>query len=75
MSNAIASVRATLPQDIKDPVIAKNDPNAEPTMYIAFSSTTLSPQAVTDHLYRMFNHRFQCYPALGAHKFFHRNMP
>ena len=53
VSNAVASVRNKLPSDINDPIIAKQDPNAEPTMYIAFTSDKMSSEAISDYCLRV----------------------
>jgi len=53
VSNEVNSVIWQLPQGIQTPVIAKQDPNATPTVYIAFKSDKLSSEAVTDYLLRV----------------------
>lgn len=40
--NAIASVRHKLPVEMREPVLQRMDPKAQPIMYIALSSNTLS---------------------------------
>ncbi|MAZ38974.1 MAG: hypothetical protein CMF49_02555 [Legionellales bacterium] len=52
ISNEVNSVIWQLPQGIQTPVIAKQDPNATPTIYIAFNSKKYSAEAVTDYLLR-----------------------
>lgn len=53
VSNAVASVRSVLPREIDSPVIAKDDPNARPTMYLAFASDNMPIVAVSDYLLRV----------------------
>lgn len=53
ISNEVNSVVWQLPRDIQNPIIQKQDPNATPTLYIAFTSKTLSQEAVTDYLLRV----------------------
>lgn len=53
ISNAVASVRVQLPQGVRDPIIAKYDPNANPTLYLAFSSDKIPPEAIADYLGRV----------------------
>lgn len=65
VSNAVASVRYVLPPSVEDPVIAKEDPNAQPTMYIPFLSDTLSPQAITDFLIRVVQPQLATLPGVG----------
>jgi hydrophobe/amphiphile efflux-1 (HAE1) family protein len=52
VSNAIASVRYVLPSAINDPIVATNDPNARPIIYIPFISDTFSAEQITDYLVR-----------------------
>ncbi len=39
--NAIAAIRFKLPTEIREPIISRVDPGAQPIMQLAFSSTTL----------------------------------
>lgn len=57
--NQVTAVRWMLPKEIQDPVITKSDPNAQPTVYIAFKSETLSDEAVTDFLLRVVQPQIQ----------------
>ncbi len=57
--NEVSSVRWMLPKQIQDPVITKQDPNANPTVYISFTSKTLTPEAVTDYLLRVVQPQFE----------------
>jgi len=45
--NAIGSVRHKLPVEIREPVITRADPNAQPIMQLALSSTTQSHAAIS----------------------------
>lgn len=53
VSNAVSSARWQLPKDINDPVITKEDPSAEPSVYISFFSKTMSPEAISDYIVRV----------------------
>lgn len=53
IKDKIDSVRWTLPRDIRDPVIEKQDPNASPILYISFSSDAMQPTAISDYLTRV----------------------
>lgn len=53
VSNAVSSVLYQLPKGINNPVINKDDPNANPMMYFAFSSDTLPEVAIGDYLKRV----------------------
>ncbi len=57
--NQVTSVRWMLPQQIQDPVIQKQDPNAQPTMYLSFNSEALTEEAVTDYLLRVVQPQLQ----------------
>ena len=59
VGNEVSSVRWMLPQGIQDPVIAKVNPSANPTVYIAFQSTTETAEAVTDQLLRIVQPQLQ----------------
>jgi HAE1 family hydrophobic/amphiphilic exporter-1 len=45
--NAIASVRYKMPAEMREPVLQKIDPGAEPIMQLALSSTSLSHAAIS----------------------------
>ncbi len=53
VSNAVASARWQLPKDINDPIITKEDPSANPSIYIAFTSKTMTPEAISDYITRV----------------------
>jgi multidrug efflux pump len=65
VSNAVASVRKQLPSAVFDPVIEAKDPNANPILFLAFSSATLSPEAVNDYLYRVVQPQLQNVAGVG----------
>src|SRR3989338_1307808 len=52
VSNKIAAIRSSLPSEIKDPIIRKNNPDADAVMYLSFSSNSLSPDKLSDYLDR-----------------------
>ncbi len=68
VSDAISSVRYQLPKDVYDPVVAKQDPNANPTLFISFSSKSLSPEGITDYLLRVVQPQIQTLPGVGQAK-------
>ncbi|MDQ8039867.1 MAG: efflux RND transporter permease subunit, partial [Rickettsiella sp.] len=70
VSNAIASVRKQLPKAVLDPVINTRDPNADPTLFISFSSNTLSPSAITDYLTRVVQPQLQNIPGVSNAEIF-----
>jgi multidrug efflux pump len=52
VGDEVQSVMWELPKNVQNPVISKQDPNAQPVVYIAFNSDTLSAGAVTDYILR-----------------------
>ncbi|MDR1057258.1 MAG: efflux RND transporter permease subunit [Coxiellaceae bacterium] len=62
----VNSVRYLLPNDIDSPVIAKNDPNARPSIYLSFSSSVLSVEAISDYLTRLVQPQLQTLPGVGS---------
>jgi multidrug efflux pump len=58
----VARVRNRLPQDIDEPVIAKVEADANPIIWIAFSSDSHSPLDVTDVASRIVKPRLQTLP-------------
>lgn len=73
VSNAIASVRKQLPQAVLDPVINTKDPDADPTLFISFTSQTLSLPAITDYLIRVVQPQLQTIPGVSQAKIFGGN--
>lgn len=73
VSNAIASVRKQLPKAVLDPVINTKDPDADPTLFISFSSNTLSPPAITDYLIRVIQPHLQTIPGVSQAQIFGDN--
>lgn len=65
VSNAVSSVRYALPREIKDPVVSKQDPNAEPIIYMPFMSDTLSAEVITDYLTRAVQPQFATLPGVS----------
>ena len=53
----VARVRAQLPDDIDEPVISKVEADAQPIIYLAFSSDRFSPMEVTDFADRIVRDR------------------
>jgi hydrophobe/amphiphile efflux-1 (HAE1) family protein len=68
VSNAVNSVRSRLPPGILDPVIYKIDPSSRPTIYMAFSSKTLIPEAITDYLLRVVQPQLEILPGVARAK-------
>ena len=58
----VSRVRAKLPQTIEEPVIAKVEADANPIIWLAFSSGSMSPLALTDIANRIVKPRLQLLP-------------
>jgi len=65
VGNEVNSVRWQLPKNIQDPIITKQDPNANPTVYIAFNSDKMGPEAVTDYLLRVVQPQISTLPGVS----------
>jgi multidrug efflux pump len=65
ISNQISSIRWKLPEEIDDPVISQQDPNARPILYIAFSSQRMTLEEITDYLLRTLQPQMQTQPGVG----------
>ncbi len=61
----VARVRARLPDTIDEPVIAKVEADATPTIWLAYTSETLSPREVTDLINRVVKPRLQTVPGVA----------
>jgi multidrug efflux pump len=73
VSNAIASVRKQLPKAVLDPVINTKDPEADPTLFISFTSNTLSLPAITDYLVRVIQPQLQTITGVSQAQIFGDN--
>jgi multidrug efflux pump len=61
----VSRVRARLPDAIDEPVIAKVEADATPTIWLAFTSDTLTPLEVTDMVTRVVKPRLQTVPGVA----------
>ena len=61
----VSRVRARLPDAIDEPVIAKVEADATPTIWLAFTSEMLSPLEVTDVINRIVKPRLQTVPGVS----------
>ncbi|MBP5856549.1 efflux RND transporter permease subunit [Marivibrio halodurans] len=50
--DAVGRVRGDLPESVEEPIIVKNDSNADPVMRLAVLSDRHSPQEITDYVER-----------------------
>jgi multidrug efflux pump len=61
----VSRVRNRLPDAIEEPVIAKVEADATPTIWIAFTSDLLSPLEITDQISRIVKPRLQVVPGVA----------
>ncbi len=66
----VGRVRAVLPTEIDEPVIAKVEADAQPILYLAFSSDRHSPLEVTDFADRYVKDRLQNLPGVAQVRIF-----
>ncbi|MFN0264358.1 efflux RND transporter permease subunit [Tepidamorphus sp. 3E244] len=55
--DAVARVRAQLPEDTEEPQVVKNDADADPVMRLAVTSTEMNPAEITDYIDRFIKDR------------------
>lgn len=61
----VARVRSRLPDEIDEPVIAKVEADAQPVMYLAFRSDSMSQLDLTDYVSRYVLDRFKILPGVA----------
>jgi len=66
----VSRVRSRLPDEIDEPVIAKVEADAQPIIYLAFSSDRHSPLDVTDYADRFVKDRLQNLPGVADVRIF-----
>jgi multidrug efflux pump len=66
----VARVRQRLPQDADEPVIAKVEADANPIIWLAFSSDSMSPLEVSDYVNRNVKPRLQTLPGAADVRIF-----
>jgi multidrug efflux pump len=55
----VSRIRGSLPSDIEEPIIAKVEADAQPTLYLAFSGQNQSPLEITDYADRYVKDRLK----------------
>ena len=55
--DAVARVRAQLPEDAEEPQVVKNDDSADPVMRLAVTSDRMTPAEITDYIDRFIKDR------------------
>jgi len=66
----VARVRQRLPQDINESVISKVEADANPIIWLAFSSDSMSPLEVSDYINRNIKPRIQTMPGAADVRIF-----
>jgi len=66
----VGRIRQQLPDDIDEPVIAKVEADAQPIIYLAFSSDRHSPLEITDYADRFVKDRLQNIPGVSGVRIF-----
>ena len=61
----VARVRGRLPDAVDEPVIAKVEADATPTIWLAYTSETMSPLELTDIINRVVKPRLQTIPGVA----------
>jgi multidrug efflux pump len=61
----VSRVRGRLPDAVDEPVIAKVEADATPTIWLAYTSETMSPLEVTDVINRIVKPRLQTVPGVA----------
>ncbi|MCF7765944.1 MAG: efflux RND transporter permease subunit [Verrucomicrobia bacterium] len=62
----VARVRGRLPETVDEPVVAKQDADANPMMWIAFSSQNLNPMELTVLAENQIKNRFETVPGVSS---------
>lgn len=61
----IGRVRDLLPKEVREPVVSKMESNAEPIIWLAFSSDRHSPLEVSEIIHRLIKDRIQTIPGVA----------
>ncbi|HMO10801.1 MAG TPA: efflux RND transporter permease subunit, partial [Actinotalea sp.] len=70
VQDRVSRVRQQLPDDIDEPVIEKVEADAQPIIYLAFSSDRHSPLEITDYADRYVKDRLQNIPGVSGVRIF-----
>jgi multidrug efflux pump len=66
----VSRVRKNLPPEVDEPVIEKVEADAQPTIYLAFSSSRHSPMEITDYVDRYVKDQLQTLPGMAQVRIF-----
>ncbi len=62
----VASVRGSLPEDILEPIVAKQDADARPMLWIGMNSSRLTPLEMTTLAEKQIKNRLQTVPGVSS---------
>lgn len=68
INDKISAIKYKFPKGANDPVIAKQDPNADPILYISFMSHTMPMEELTDYLLRTIKPQLEAIDGVGMAK-------
>lgn len=68
INDKISAIQYKFPKGANDPVISKQDPNADPIIYLAFLSHTMSMEKLTDYLLRSIKPQLEAIDGVGTAK-------
>src|SRR4029079_11002372 len=66
----VARVRERLPEDVEEPVVAKQDADAQPFFWLALSGADYDPRQLFDTGDRLVKSRLQTLPGVGQARIF-----
>jgi len=66
----VSRVRQNLPAEVDEPIIEKVEADAQPTIYLAFSSNRHSPMEITDYVDRYVKDQLQTLPGMAQVRIF-----
>src|SRR5690606_18357663 len=66
----VSRARRLLPEEVEEPVIEKVEADAQPTIYLAFSSDRHSPMEITDYADRYVKDQLQTLPGVAQVRIF-----
>lgn len=69
-NNKIASIRSSLPVDIDNPVVTKEDPSTRPILFLNFSSNFIKTEGIVDYLLRVVQPQLQTIAGIADDKIF-----
>lgn len=66
VASKVSEARWQFPKDIKDPIISKEDSNAQGSIYLSFQSNSMSAEVLSDYLARVVQPQLQVIDGVGS---------